>query len=65
MSATAPPVGTGSVAKARASNTPPTPSIWGIAGRLSRTQYWAFAALGLVVPFVVWAALSAFPQFVA
>jgi NitT/TauT family transport system permease protein len=47
------------VAKARASSTPPTPSIWGIAGRLSRTQYWAFAALGLVVPFVVWAALSA------
>jgi len=59
MSATAPPVGTGSVAKARASNMPPKPSIWGIAGRLSRTQYWAFAALGLVVPFVVWAALSA------
>ncbi len=39
--------------------TPPMPSIWDIAGRLSRTQYWLFAALGLVLPFVAWAALSA------
>jgi NitT/TauT family transport system permease protein len=39
--------------------TPRTPSIWDIAGRLSRTQYWLFAALGLVLPFVAWAALSA------
>jgi NitT/TauT family transport system permease protein len=38
---------------------PPSPSIWDIAGRLSRMQYWAFAALGLVLPFVAWALLSA------
>ena len=61
MSATAPPpVGPGLVAPTRAAVTPPpTPSIWAIAGRLSRGQYWAFAVLGLVLPFGAWAALSA------
>jgi len=29
---------------------PPAPSIWAIAGRLSRVQYWAFAVLGLLLP---------------
>lgn len=59
MSATAPPVGSSFVAPARVLNPLPTPSIWAIAGRLSRLQYWGFAALGLMVPFVAWAALSA------
>jgi NitT/TauT family transport system permease protein len=36
------------------------PGIWAIAGRLSRAQYWGFALLGLVLPFVVWAVASAF-----
>ena len=35
------------------------PSIWSIAGRMSRGQYWAFAALGLLVPLVAWALVSA------
>ena len=33
---------------------PPRPSIWAIAGQLSRRQYWAFAALGLLLPFTAW-----------
>jgi NitT/TauT family transport system permease protein len=37
---------------------PPRPSIWCIAGRLSRAQYWAFAALGLLLPFLGWMLLS-------
>jgi len=47
------------VRSSAAAKPPPTPSIWAIAGRLSRTQYWAFAALGLILPFAVWALLSA------
>ncbi len=38
---------------------PPAPSIWAIAGRLSRAQYWAFASLGLLLPLVAWAIVSA------
>jgi NitT/TauT family transport system permease protein len=38
---------------------PPRPSIWCIAGRLSRAQYWAFAAIGLLLPFLGWLLLSA------
>lgn len=38
---------------------PPAPSIWAIAGRLSRAQYWAFAVLGLLLPLVAWAIVSA------
>lgn len=49
---------------------PPTPSlgspvppahasIWGIAARITRTQYWLFAGLGLLSPLVAWAWLSA------
>lgn len=30
------------------------PGIWSIAGRLSRRQYWAFAALGLATPLLLW-----------
>ncbi|HOX66573.1 MAG TPA: ABC transporter permease [Burkholderiaceae bacterium] len=59
MSATAPPMGSNFTPHAGAAKPPPTPSIWAIAGRLSRTQYWAFAALGLILPFAVWALLSA------
>lgn len=36
-----------------------SPSIWAIAANISRGQYWFFAALGLICPFVAWAALSA------
>jgi NitT/TauT family transport system permease protein len=35
------------------------PGLWTIAGQLSRAQYIGFAALGLVVPLVLWALLSA------
>ena len=59
MSAKAPPVRSSSAGPAQSSASPPGPGIWAIAGRLSRTQYWAFATLGLVLPFVAWAALSA------
>ena len=38
---------------------PDRPSIWRIGGQLSRTQYWLFAALGLFVPFALWAMFSA------
>ena len=49
---------------------PPTPSlgtpvppaqasIWGIAARITRTQYWLFAGLGLLSPLLAWAWLSA------
>jgi NitT/TauT family transport system permease protein len=38
---------------------PRRPALWVIAGRLSRRQYWTFAAVGLFVPFALWAALSA------
>jgi NitT/TauT family transport system permease protein len=41
------------------SATPRRPSIWAIAGRMSRAQYWAFAALGLLVPLVAWALAAA------
>jgi len=67
MSATAPPKGNPSASASaritaiadRAAAPPPSPSIWAIAGRLSRTQYWAFAALGLILPFVAWGLVSA------
>ena len=35
------------------------PALWAIAGHLSRTQYWLFAAVGLLVPLLAWAALAA------
>ena len=35
------------------------PSLWVIAGSLSRRQYWMFAAVGLLVPFALWAAFAA------
>ncbi len=38
---------------------PPRQGIWRIAGQLSRYQYWMFAFLGLLVPFVAWALFSA------
>jgi len=34
---------------------PPRPSIWGIAARITRTQYWLFASLGLILPLLAWA----------
>jgi NitT/TauT family transport system permease protein len=37
---------------------PRRPALWAIAGHLSRTQYWMFAALGLLLPFALWAAVS-------
>ncbi len=37
---------------------PRRPTLWAIAGSLSRRQYWAFAAVGLFVPFVLWAAVA-------
>lgn len=37
---------------------PRRPSLWVIAGSLSRRQYWAFAAVGLFVPFALWTAVS-------
>lgn len=37
---------------------PPRSDLWAIAGRLSRGQYWAFAAIGLLVPFIGWALVS-------
>lgn len=48
-----------SAAPAAVHPAPRRPSIWVIAGHLSRGQYWAFAAVGLLVPFALWAALSA------
>ncbi|WP_199534679.1 ABC transporter permease [Rhodoferax lacus] len=36
------------------------PGIWRIAGYLSRRQYWLFAALGLLLPFVAWGLVSAY-----
>jgi NitT/TauT family transport system permease protein len=38
---------------------PRRPALWAIAGQLSRRQYWMFAAVGLLVPFAMWAAASA------
>lgn len=38
---------------------PARPGIWRIAGQLSRSQYWMFAFLGLLIPFSAWAMLSA------
>jgi NitT/TauT family transport system permease protein len=38
---------------------PARPGIWRIGGQLSRTQYWLFAALGLFVPFALWALYAA------
>ena len=38
---------------------PRRPALWAIAGQLSRRHYWLFAALGLLVPFVLWGAVSA------
>jgi NitT/TauT family transport system permease protein len=35
------------------------PSIWSIAASISRTQYWLFAGLGLLLPLVAWAMLTA------
>jgi NitT/TauT family transport system permease protein len=40
-------------------NPPAGPGLWSIAGNLSRRQYWTFAAIGLIVPLVLWALLSA------
>ena len=34
------------------------PSIWSIAASISRTQYWLFASLGLLLPLVAWAVLT-------
>jgi NitT/TauT family transport system permease protein len=34
------------------------PSIWAIAATISRTQYWLFAGLGLIIPLVAWYLLS-------
>ena len=59
MSATAPQMGSTFAPRPVVAKPPTSPSIWSIAGRLSRMQYWAFAALGLVLPFVAWAMLSA------
>ncbi len=36
-----------------------SPSIWSIATTITRGQYWLFAAVGLISPFIAWAALSA------
>jgi NitT/TauT family transport system permease protein len=38
---------------------PRRPALWAIAGQLSRAQYWGFAVVGLLVPFTIWAAISA------
>jgi NitT/TauT family transport system permease protein len=38
---------------------PRRPALWAIAGSMSRSQYWMFAAVGLLLPFMAWAALSA------
>jgi NitT/TauT family transport system permease protein len=35
------------------------PALWAIAGHLSRRDYWLFAAFGLLVPLVLWAAVAA------
>lgn len=40
-------------------SSPRRPSLWVIAGQLSRRQYWLFAATGLFVPFVLWGIVSA------
>ena len=37
---------------------PAKPSIWAIAATISRTQYWLFAGLGLIIPLVAWYLLS-------
>ncbi len=37
---------------------PPKPSIWAIAGNITRTQYWLFAGLGLITPLIAWALLT-------
>ena len=44
-------------------NSPPTspparPSIWAIAASITRTQYWLFAGLGLLMPLFAWALLA-------
>ena len=36
------------------------PGIWRIAGHLSRRQYWMFAALGLLLPFVAWGLVTVY-----
>ena len=36
------------------------PGIWRIAGHLSRRQYWLFAALGLLLPFLAWGLVTSF-----
>ncbi len=36
-----------------------SPSIWTIGAGITRGQYWAFAAAGLLSPFLAWVALSA------
>jgi NitT/TauT family transport system permease protein len=35
------------------------PSIWSIAANITRTQYWLFAGLGLMLPLASWALLTA------
>lgn len=36
----------------------PKPSIWAIAASITRTQYWLFAALGLIAPVIAWTLLT-------
>jgi NitT/TauT family transport system permease protein len=43
----------------RTGSAPRKPGIWVIAGQLGRRQYWLFAALGLLTPLALWAALAA------
>lgn len=38
---------------------PSQPSMWAITATITRTQYWLFAALGLIFPLLIWAAFSA------
>ena len=38
---------------------PPRPSIWAIGATISRRQYWLFASIGLLLPLLAWAALTA------
>ena len=37
----------------------PKPSLWAIGSSISRGHYWMFAGVGLISPFLLWAALSA------
>jgi NitT/TauT family transport system permease protein len=46
-----------SIASAHA--VPRRPPLWSIAGQITRRQYWTLAAVGLAVPLLLWAAVSA------